>query len=57
VNKIENKALTTGGRNVTVVGIGKNIIEANKHAYEYIDFVKFEGAWYRRDIGNRFFEN
>ena len=57
VNKIENKALTTGGRNVTVVGMGKNIIEANKHAYEYIDFVKFEGAWYRRDIGNRFFEN
>lgn len=51
------KAVTTGGRNVTVVGIGQNIIEANKQAYQYIDTVTFEGAWYRNDIGNRFFED
>ena len=57
VNKKDDKAITTGGRNVTVVGIGKNIIEANKQAYEYINLVEFEGAWHRRDIGNRFFEN
>ncbi|MGD1832288.1 MAG: phosphoribosylamine--glycine ligase [Sphaerochaetaceae bacterium] len=53
----EGKALTNGGRNVTVVGIGKNIIEANKQAYEYIDLVQFDGAWYRSDIGNKFFDN
>jgi phosphoribosylamine-glycine ligase len=46
-----------GGRNVTIVGIGKNIIQANKQAYEYIHNVRFEGAWYRSDIGNKFFEN
>ncbi len=51
------KAVTTGGRNVTIVGIGKNIIQANKQAYEYIHNVRFEGAWYRSDIGNKFFEN
>lgn len=53
----EGKAVTTGGRNVTIVGIGKNIIQANKQAYEFIENVKFEGAWYRSDIGNKFFEN
>ena len=53
----DGKAVTTGGRNVTIVGIGKNIIEANKHAYAYIHNVRFDGAWYRSDIGNKFFEN
>lgn len=57
VDTIDGKPTTIGGRNLTVVGIGKNIIEANKQAYEYIDAVKFEGAWYRDDIGNRFFES
>ncbi|HLW21744.1 MAG TPA: phosphoribosylamine--glycine ligase [Sphaerochaetaceae bacterium] len=51
------KAVTTGGRNVTVVGIGQNIIQANKQAYQYIDSVEFNGAWYRKDIGNKFFED
>ncbi len=57
VRKIEGKPVTCGGRNITLVGLGKNIIEANKEAYKYIDEVKFEGAWYRSDIGNKFFEN
>ena len=57
VTELDGKAITTGGRNVTVVGIGQNIIEANRHAYEYIDTVKFEGSWYRSDIGNKFFES
>jgi phosphoribosylamine--glycine ligase len=53
----EGRAVTTGGRNVTIVGIGQNIIQANKQAYEYIDTVQFEGAWYRNDIGNKFFQD
>lgn len=57
VTEKDGKAVTTGGRNVTIVGIGPNIIQANKQAYEYIDTVKFKGAWYRNDIGNKFFEN
>ncbi|MGI6466171.1 MAG: phosphoribosylamine--glycine ligase [Sphaerochaetaceae bacterium] len=51
------KAVTIGGRNVTVVGVGDNIIEANQQAYDFIDNVKFEGSWFRSDIGNKFFEN
>jgi len=53
----DGKAVTVGGRNVTVVGVGHNIIAANKQAYTYIDNVKFEDSWYRNDIGNKFFEN
>jgi phosphoribosylamine--glycine ligase len=53
----EGETVTVGGRNITVVGIGKNIIEANKQAYDYIHNVQFDGSWYRNDIGNKFFEN
>jgi hypothetical protein len=53
----EGKQVTVGGRNVTIVGIADNIIEANKQAYDYIESVKFKGSWYRKDIGNKFFEN
>lgn len=53
----DGKAVTTGGRNVTIVGIGQNIIQANKQAYQYIDSIEFNGAWYRKDIGNKFFED
>ncbi|MFA5468784.1 MAG: phosphoribosylamine--glycine ligase [Sphaerochaetaceae bacterium] len=53
----EGEAVTIGGRNVTIVGVGNNIIEANEQAYRYIDTIKFKGAWYRKDIGNKFFES
>ncbi|MFA5448812.1 MAG: phosphoribosylglycinamide synthetase C domain-containing protein, partial [Sphaerochaeta sp.] len=53
----EGTAQTTGGRCVTVVGIGYNIMNANKNAYKGVEHVHFEGAWYRKDIGDKFFEN
>ena len=57
VNAMNGKLLTTGGRCVTVVGIGKNIMDANKNAYKGVKFISFPGSWYRPDIGDRFFEN
>ncbi|MPM17217.1 Phosphoribosylamine--glycine ligase [bioreactor metagenome] len=57
VQELEGKLLTTGGRCVTVVGVGYNIMNANKNAYRGVPHVNFEGAWYRKDIGDRFFEN
>ncbi len=57
VQEYEGKLVTTGGRCVTVVGVGYNIMNANKNAYKGVKQVNFEGAWYRQDIGNRFFEN
>ncbi|MCF7943201.1 MAG: phosphoribosylamine--glycine ligase [Spirochaetia bacterium] len=52
-----NQLVTTGGRCFTAVGLGTNIIEANSRAYSFIQDIQFEGAWFRRDIGNRFFED
>jgi phosphoribosylamine--glycine ligase len=46
---------TSGGRCFTVVGIGTNILEANEAAYRLINEISFDGAWYRSDIGNKFF--
>lgn len=49
------EALTTsGGRNFTFVGRGENIKAANENAYRLINQIKFQGSWYREDIGNRY---
>jgi phosphoribosylamine--glycine ligase len=57
VQDVDGKAQTTGGRCVTVVGIGYNIMNANKSAYKGVKHVNFEGSWFRKDIGDKFFEN
>ncbi|MBN1698907.1 MAG: phosphoribosylamine--glycine ligase [Spirochaetales bacterium] len=52
----ENRQVVTGGgRCFTVVGLGKDTIEAASMAYSNIDAISFEGAWYRKDIGKKFF--
>lgn len=48
--------VTTGGRNLTIVGRGKNIEDANKKAYALIQNKRFSDLWYREDIGNSFFK-
>ena len=50
-----DKAITTGGRNLTIVGKGINIEEANKKAYALIKGKRFDNLWYREDIGNEYF--
>ncbi len=50
-----DEAVTTGGRNLTVVGKGSTIEEANKKAYALIKGKRFENLWYREDIGNEYF--
>ncbi|MDD4613949.1 MAG: phosphoribosylamine--glycine ligase, partial [Caldisericia bacterium] len=49
--KIEKEILTTGGRVLNIVALGKNLQESTKKAYELIDLVSFEGKTYRNDIG------
>ncbi|MFA6775898.1 MAG: phosphoribosylglycinamide synthetase C domain-containing protein, partial [Sphaerochaetaceae bacterium] len=49
--------VTTSGRCVTVVGVKENIVQSNKQAYQGAKLINFPGAWYRPDIGDRFFEN
>lgn len=57
VSHIDDRIITSGGRCMTVVGMGANILEANQKAYEAVEQIHFDGAWYRKDIGNKFFEN
>jgi phosphoribosylamine-glycine ligase len=44
---------TGGGRCFTAVGIGDDWGAARARAYELASSVRFEGAWYRPDIGDR----
>ena len=51
----DGKAITTGGRNLTIVGKGNSIGEANRNAYDLIKRKNFPDLWYRDDIGNAYF--
>lgn len=51
----EGRVTTGGGRCFTVVGIGPTILSANKRAYEAVPKICFDGAWSRKDIGQKFF--
>jgi phosphoribosylamine--glycine ligase len=46
---------TGGGRCFTSVGVHPEILEAQRIAYAGAEKIKFDGAWYREDIGNKFF--
>ncbi len=51
---LDNKTLTTqGGRVLCVVGLGDSVRVAQKHAYEALDKIQFDGMQFRRDIGWR----
>ncbi len=47
------RLVTSGGRVLNVVGVGKDLQQALAVAYAGIDAVRFEGMRYRRDIGYR----
>ncbi len=53
----KGRVLTGGGRCFTVVGIGPDSLTANQRAYTAVSEVAFAGAWWRRDIGKKFFIN
>jgi phosphoribosylamine--glycine ligase len=46
----KGEVLTNGGRVLTVVAKGKDLPEARKKVYGNIGRIKFEGAYFRRDI-------
>ena len=50
----ENSHLvTSGGRVLSVTAIGDTLKEALSHAYHGIEKISFEGAYYRKDIGQK----
>jgi phosphoribosylamine--glycine ligase len=46
--------VTGGGRCFTAVGVADTFEEAKRRAYQGAASVKFPGAWYRKDIGDKF---
>ncbi len=46
----DGRVVTTGGRVLTVVGLGDTVAEARRRAYDNVGRIRFEGAHYRRDI-------
>lgn len=49
--KKEDKMVTSGGRVLNVVGLGKNLKIAQQKAYENIEKIHFENRYFRKDIG------
>ena len=47
-----NKLITNGGRVLCVTGLEINPSNARKKAYDLLRTIKFEGEYYRHDIGN-----
>ena len=51
-----DKVVTSGGRVMSVTGLGANLREAVDNAYDRIALISFDGMFFRKDIANRAFE-
>ena len=49
--KVSEKYYTNGGRVLAVTSLSRNYQEALKKSYKKIEKIKFEGMYYRKDIG------
>lgn len=49
----EGKTVTSSGRVLAVTGMGESLQEALTNAYHRVGNLRFEGAYYRKDIGWR----
>lgn len=47
----KGRIVTSGGRVLSVTGLGANLTEARGRAYEACDVIQFDGKMMRRDIG------
>lgn len=52
----DGRLLAGGGRCFTAVGLGADLRGAADRAYDAAARVRFDGGWYRRDIGRNFTE-
>jgi phosphoribosylamine--glycine ligase len=60
VEKGENGLVTSGGRVLCAVGMGKDLNEAREEAYSKVQQITFENRIFRQDIGlhkNTFYDN
>lgn len=47
----DSKLRTSGGRVLSVTGLGADLEAARQKAYEALELIEFEGKFFRRDIG------
>lgn len=47
-----NTVITAGGRVLCISALGNTVEEASKKVYSSLDRIKFEGIYYRKDIGS-----
>ena len=52
-SKINDKVVTNGGRVLGVTSLGTNFEDAINRAYKGVSLIKWDGAYYRRDIGRK----
>ena len=50
------EVVTSGGRVLCAVALGESVSEAARRAYAAVEQIRWEGAFYRRDIGYRAIE-
>lgn len=50
---VHDKIVTNGGRVLAATGLGMSLAGARDRAYEAVSHIRFEGMFYRRDIGAR----
>jgi len=47
------QTVTSGGRVLTVCALGDNLKQAQRRAYVAVEQIRYDGMFYRRDIGHR----
>jgi len=50
---VDSRILTAGGRVLGVTAVGDSLKEALARAYQAMEEIRFDGMYYRRDIGHR----
>ncbi|MGH8232306.1 MAG: phosphoribosylglycinamide synthetase C domain-containing protein, partial [Steroidobacteraceae bacterium] len=48
-----NEVVTSGGRVLCAVGLGRKVIDAQQQAYQLVNQIRYRGMQYRRDIGHQ----
>jgi len=49
----DGKIFTNGGRVLNITALGSSLVEAREKAYQTIEKISFEGAYFRKDIAHR----
>ncbi|MFQ5589713.1 MAG: phosphoribosylamine--glycine ligase [Phycisphaerae bacterium] len=51
--RLEHLVISSGGRVLGVTALGKTVADARRRVYAAVDNIRFDGAYYRRDIADK----